>query len=246
MERFKPKTLDTLPLPEVIEALSSQESGEYVSKGSEVPKLVFDQKDRNLNNYGLIPMTAEEYERLQYQIIPKENEESKCRPEYFSDRDIGVRHTKAQMVNLYNEYGGSWQKMRSDARCVGDATLRRYWTDPIFRACIMAFDDIFTLKAKSVITDLMDDDDSKVRLAAASRWLEANEPEKWNSGVQKQIMANKGSLQNTLFQKIVSEKDFKQTIAQDPFFQKQAIGDRLDTQTSQVVSTVMPKDPFGD
>lgn len=194
------------------EAIAQAEAG-YISVGHPHPTF-----SKKANNYGQIAMSEEEFRNLQEYLTSEENK-GKCLPSFFQDSDMGVRVMKANMVNMFYEYEGDWIRMRRDPRCVSDVTLARYWHDEKFRACIKAYDDIFTLKAKGVITSLMSDEGipPMVRLEAATRLLRAQDANNWDPGVRKQIVANKGSLQNTFLSKIATNDDVLKTLLNDPF-----------------------------
>lgn len=138
-----------------------------------------------------------------------QNKVSRCTPEEFQDKDAGVRYCKAVMINLYFEYGGNWRKALKDPRSVSSRTLRSYWADDLFRAKIEALQPIIVLEAKGVVIELFRDGvKEEVRLAAALRILEAYEGEVFDRGVRKQIVANRGSIQNTLLARAISDEEY--------------------------------------
>ncbi len=257
MERYKPD--DYIPLDESIERVERQKEAGYISQGPALPALPtqFSGADKE---YGAIPLNQEQYQTLQ-QVLADEEMRSQCLPDLFDDLDRHVKVNKARIVNLYYEHEGDWNQMRRDHRCVGYTTLKVYWADPKFRACIMALDDTFTLESESIIKGLArHSTDERVRLEAATRWLRAKKPEEWNPAVQKQIVANKGSLQQTFFKQLVSQEDFVKTLSNDPFSplpeeaRKLLAGtptpppqsDPLLTLTPpEVIAQTMPDDPFG-
>lgn len=235
-----------------------QPTQDIVSKGEAHPSF-----SSRINNYGQINMTQDELARLQQSIVDSE-ENSKVLPELFADPSLQTRQLKAQTCNLFYEYEGDWSAMSRDPRCPSSETLRRYWLDERFRACIKAFDEVLTLRAKSVVSKLMLNENAPpmVQLEAATRWLRANDANTWDPGVRKQIVANKGTLANSFFNKAISEKDVLESLVHDPFSKvpqnirnqlAEAIGEepkQLEAQSlpihdAPVISHIMPDDPFG-
>lgn len=154
--------------------------------------------------------------------IEKEIEEKgwnslcRCTQADFNDADVHTRNTKAVMVNLYFEYGGNWAKVFRDDRSVPRRAMAVYWRDEIFRSYIEALDPILMLEARGVVVEVWKDGlDEKARLAAALQFLQAYDAKQWDRGVRKQIVANKGSLQNTLFTRIVSDDEVINSFIKD-------------------------------
>lgn len=138
--------------------------------------------------------------------------------EMFPNDSLRLAAIKALMVNLYFEYAGNWKMVLGDERSVSHRTLSRYWQDPTFRAHIEALQPVLLLKAKGVVMDLMHNAKSEmVRLNAATRWLEAYDGETWDRGVRRQIVANKGTIANTLFSKAIKQEDYWRQIMEDRF-----------------------------
>ncbi len=250
MDRYIPPPLTM----EQVTSAYAEQPKEFVSQGIETPALDFRTKS-NAKDYGVIPFTPNELKSIEQAIFDEEME-AKCKPELFKDEDRNVRFLKAEMINLYYELEGDWNLMRKHPKCVGTGTLKRYWMDPVFRACIMALDELLTLEGEGVVKELMRHAaDPRVKLEAAKSWLRAKKPEEWNPAVQKQVVANKGSLQNTLFKNLVSQEEFKKMLATDPFSplpeaarlamqQTEVKEPVVEPLEAQVISNTMPVDPF--
>lgn len=211
---------DSLPNVSIQEALNEpidlDPDSPYavLSHGHPVPKF-----SSEFNNYGHIEIPKEDLAEIQA-FLTKEEGKCKCPPDLFSKiPDQSTRYHMAVMVDLYNQYEGDWSRVKRDPKSVSYPTLCRYWQDETFRACIKAYEDIHIVRAENVVTQLMTDDSvpPMVRLAAAKTYLEAKKSREYDAGVRKQIIANKGSLANTLFSKVVTQKDVLKTIALDPF-----------------------------
>lgn len=141
---------------------------------------------------------------------------SRCVPSDFRDPEVIVRVNKAKMVNLYFEYGGNWAKVFRDKRSVSRRTMAVYWSDELFRAYIAALDPILNMEARGVVVEVWKDGlDEKARLAAALQWLAMSNPYEWDKGVRKQVVANKGSLQSALFNRVISEEEFLNAFLKD-------------------------------
>ena len=129
-----------------------------------------------------------------------------CMPNDFSDPFYPRRLAKAVAVNLYVEYGGDWAKVWMDERAASRSSLALFMTDDQFRAKIYAADEIVAIEAKGVVVGLMRGaEDEKTRLTAALRFLEYRDGRGWDRGVRKQIVANKGALQQEIFKKDIPE-----------------------------------------
>lgn len=166
---------------------------------------------------------------LDYKLTPEERAEiereieekgwtslCRCTQADFKDADIGVRNMKATMVNLYFEYGGNWAKVFKDDRSCSRRAMAIYWRDDLFRAYIEALDPILMLEARGVVVEVWKDGvDEKARLAAALQFLQAYDAKQWDKGVRKQIVANKGSLQSALFNRVISDDEFINTFVKD-------------------------------
>lgn len=140
----------------------------------------------------------------------------RCVQSDFNDASIEVRQNKAMMVNLYFEYGGDWMKVFRDSRSVSRRAMVVYWRDDIFRGYISALDPILMLEARGVVVEVFKDGlDEKARLAAALRFLEQADAYNWDKGVRKQVVANKGSLQSALFNRVISDEEFISTYIKD-------------------------------
>lgn len=162
-------------------------------------------------------LSPERVERItkETQELP-EKQESRCTESDFADKDAGVRHWKAVMVNLYFEYGGNWRRVLKDSRSVSRRTLSSYFGDEIFRARLAALDPVLALEARGVVVEIYSEGvDEKTRLAAALRFLEYHDAVQWDKGVRKQIVANKGSLQNTLLSKAISDDEYIDVFIRD-------------------------------
>lgn len=167
------------------------------------------------------------------------NSLSRCLPSDFNDPDPGVRHKKAVMVNLYFEYGGNWNKVFKDSRSCSRRAMVVYWRDELFRAYIAALDPILMLEARGVVVEVWKDGlDEKARLAAALRYLEQADAYNWDRGVRKQVVANKGSLQSALFNRVISDEEFIGTYIKDklskiPDNAREALASLLSSQPEQ-------------
>jgi hypothetical protein len=224
----------------------------------------FDQQaeERGLN-YKLTPEERAE--------IEKEIEENgwtslcRCTQADFKDADVAVRNIKATMVNLYFEYGGNWAKVFKDDRSCSRRAMAVYWRDDLFRSYVEALDPILMLEARGVVVEVWKDGlDEKARLAAALQFLQAYDAKQWDKGVRKQIVANKGSLQTALFNRVISDEEFINTFVKDRLNKlPENVREALSNATSQpeqrqlppseVVSSMIGvaditklKDPFGD
>lgn len=132
----------------------------------------------------------------------------RCNQADFNDQDIQVRHNKALMVNLYFEYGGNWAKVFKDSRAVSRRAFAVYWRDDLLRSYIKALDPILMLEARGVVCKVMlESEDDKAALAAALAFLSAHDARTWDKGVRKQIVANKGSLESALFNRVISDDE---------------------------------------
>lgn len=154
--------------------------------------------------------------QAQHEVLDIVDKESRCLPSEFQDSSPDVRYHKALMVNLYFEYGGNWRKVFKDRRAVGKRTMQRYWTDDIFRAKIEALDPLLVLEAKGVVVHLFNEaEDEKVQLAAALRFLEQADGQNWDRGIRRQVVANKGSLQNTILSKVITDEEYLEVFIKD-------------------------------
>ncbi len=246
MERYRPAGM---PLDEKEAEIWRQSQAGHVSIGSETPATpTIHNHERK--DYGHIPYGKEEIASLQN--IISSNDSAHCPSDLFDDAIAHTRNNKAATVDLYYEYDGNWGQMRRDHRCPDHRTLQDYWKDSKFRACIYALDDMFTLEAESIIKNLARNSmDERVQLEASTRWLRAKKPEEWNPAVQKQIVANKGSLTQTFFKQLVSQEEFKKTLLEDPFSPvlAQKISEKIEAlplpeMIEEVIVKNMPSDPF--
>lgn len=231
-----------VPLMDALAEAYDSRASPFVSTGHQAPAL-----SARFNNFGQISMTPEEAQALKNYLITEEGV-SECPENIFNDPDAGTRRLKAVMVNLYYEYEGRWDDVRRDPRSVSWQTLQRYWQDERFRACIFAFYSVFNLRAESVISSFITDESlpPMVRLNAAQVWLRANDGEKWDPGIRKQVVANRGSIANTLFSKAVTQEDVLKTVMTDPFMKKEilaAVGVSEDNQSSNGMGAVKQSVP---
>ena len=145
-----------------------------------------------------------------------EERQSLCLPSDFEDKDPNVRYYKALMVNLYMDYGGNWAKVFKDHRSVSRKTMANYWMDEKFRIKIAALDPILCMEARGVVIEVFKEGvDEKARLAAALRYLEFSDGANWDRGIRRQVVANKGSIANTLLSRKVTDEEFLATLVKD-------------------------------
>lgn len=167
--------------------------------------------------YDFSQLSPQELTEIEEQVANNGHDRvSRCLHSDFKDPDIRVREAKALMVNLYFEYGGSWPKVFRDGRSVSRRTMAIYWRDELFKAHIAALDPIIEMEARGVVVDVFrDGQEEKNRLAAALQFLAMSDPMHWDKGVRKQVVANKGSLTNALFSRVISDEEFLTTFLKD-------------------------------
>lgn len=188
-------------------------------------------------------------------IRNREERQSLCIPADFNDKDASVRYYKALMVNLYMEYGGNWAKVFKDHRSVSRRTMASYWADEKVRIKVAALDPILEMEAKGIVVEVFKEGiDEKARLAAALRFLEFRDATGWDRGIRKQIVANKGSIANTLISRKVTDEEFLATLVKDrlnklPEEARVAIAQALETrqlpEPIPVQGEVVPTAGFG-
>jgi len=136
----------------------------------------------------------------------------------FGDVDLGMAHNMALMINLYVQHDGIWNRVLKDPRSVTKDSLLRYLKIPAFRQKINEVLPLLVQVAKGIVVEGMQLAPRwSDRLNAAFRFLEAHEGDVWDRGIRKQIVANKGSIANTLFKEAVSSKEFWGQMSKDPF-----------------------------
>ena len=236
-------------------------------------------QDKQVTHFGPQFLQKAEERGIGYRLSPEERAEienevkengwgslCRCTQADFNDASIEVRNNKAMMVNLYFEYGGNWMKVFRDPRSVSRRAMAVYWCDDIFKEYIRALDPILMLEARGVVVEVWKDGlDEKARLAAALRFLEQADAYNWDRGVRKQVVANKGSLQSALFNKVISDEEFLNTYIKDklnklPDDVRNALSGALPSpsrpqaateewappQTIQTMDMNKLKDPFGE
>jgi len=170
--------------------------------------------DWNCENYETL--SESELTEIAAETRSIEDRKTRCLPSMFQDKAYCVRFQKATVINLYYEYGGNWTKVVNDKRGVGLRTLQTYFQDEIFRARVEALDPMLTMSARGVVIEMFSSaQDEKTRLAAALRWLEYADGEHWDKGIRKQIVANKGAIQNTLLTQAVTDKQYLDVLVKD-------------------------------
>lgn len=183
-----------------------------------LPLFFSEKSDREAEERGLhYKLTPEERAEIEREIEEKGwTSLCRCTQADFNDADVAVRNIKATMVNLYFEYGGNWAKVFKDDRSCSRRAMAVYWRDDIFRGYVEALDPILMLEARGVVVEVWKDGiDEKARLAAALQFLQAYDAKQWDKGVRKQIVANKGSLQSALFNRVISDEEFLNTFVKD-------------------------------
>lgn len=146
----------------------------------------------------------------------------------FIDEDrIDVAERKAQFVQLWVLLGFSWKRVLESEEArelrLSKAMLMFYLQSENFKRAI---DRVSVLKrhvAEDVMFELMGGArKEEVRLKAAEAVLGAENPEKWDSGVRRQKLANQGSWINTILKAGITEKDLAEVEAADPFLAVEA------------------------
>jgi hypothetical protein len=146
------------------------------------------------------------------------NGERMALPSMFPNNRREKAYNKAQVLNLFVVHGGNWKAVVEDPNCpVTRERINIYLGDEDFREYIDRLYPFITMRAVGTVIELMDCESDSVRLQAALRWLEAHEGEKWDKGIRKQIVANKGSIATEIFAKAVNQESFLEALSKDPF-----------------------------
>lgn len=138
-------------------------------------------------------------------------------PADFPEKDAVTAFLMARTVNLYFKHSGDWREVQNDYSAPSRKQIAEFLKDPDFMMQVEAFSVFKKAEMESVVLEIAaKGDSSSARLAAATRYLEATDPEKWDRGVRKQIVANKGSVSNSYMTANITVNHFVEALSRDP------------------------------